>query len=164
MILFAMFGCLMFVSKLAMEGVPNIHPLAMFVITLTVTYRVKALIPIYIYVIINGIYAGFSMWWIPYTYIWAVYWAITMLIPKNISKKIKAIIYPILCALYGLAFGTLYAPAQAIMFGFSFSTTVKWIVAGLPFDALHCLGNLFMGLLILPLSEIIFKLQKKNIM
>lgn len=164
MILFAMFGCIMFVSKLAMEGIPNVHPIAMFVMVLTISYGYRALVPIYVYVLLNGIYAGFAMWWIPYLYIWTVYWAVTMLIPKNISMKVKAVLYPALCALYGLMFGTLYAPAQALMFNFSLSTTLKWIIAGLPWDAVHAVGNLFMGLLVLPLSQLISKLQKKEIL
>ena len=65
-IIFALFGAMMFCSKLIMEGLPNIHPLAMFVMLLTIVYRKKALIPIYIYVFLQGLWSGFSPWWIPY--------------------------------------------------------------------------------------------------
>ena len=156
-----MFAALMFVSKIIMELLPNIHLLGMFVITLTVVFRVKALIPIYLYVFLNGLYSGFSMWWIPYLYIWTVLWALTMLIPKNIPKKVAAFVYPALCALHGLAYGTLYAPAQALMYGFDFEQTLAWIVVGLPYDVIHCIGNLCAGLLVLPLSELTKKLMKR---
>ena len=161
LVLFAMFAALMFVSKIIMELLPNIHLLGMFVITLTVVFRVKALIPIYLYVFLNGLYSGFSMWWIPYLYIWTVLWALAMLIPKNIPKKVAAFVYPALCALYGLAYGTLYAPAQALMYGFDFEQTLAWIVVGLPYDVIHCIGNLCAGLLVLPLSELTKKLMKR---
>lgn len=161
MTLFAMFGSMMFISKIVMEFLPNVHLLGMFTILLTVVYRKKALVPIYIYVLLNGVYSGFNMWWVPYLYIWTVLWAVTMLLPKNMGKKTQMIVYPLLCALHGLCFGTLYAPAQALMFSLSFEQTVAWIVAGLPFDVVHAVGNLVAGLLIYPLSQLLKKLNKR---
>jgi len=158
--IFAVLGTLMFCSKIVMEVLPNIHLLGMFIMVYTVTYRAKALIPIYVFVFLTGLYAGFSMWWIPYLYIWAILWAITMLIPKSIPTKVACVVYPIVCALHGLAYGTLYAPAQALMFGFNFEQTIAWIVSGLPFDALHGVGNFFAGMLIVPLSKTLKKLTK----
>ncbi len=161
MTLFAMFGSLMFISKIMMEFLPNFHLLGVFTILLTVVYRKKALVPIYIYVFLNGVYSGFNMWWVPYLYIWTILWAATMLLPKNMSKKSQIIAYPLLCALHGILFGVLYAPAQAVMFHFTLEQTVAWIVAGLPFDLVHSVGNLALGFLIYPLSELLKKLNRK---
>ena len=58
--LFAMLGAIMFCSKLLMEWIPNVHLLGMFTITFTLVYRKKALFPIYLYVLLNGVYAGFA--------------------------------------------------------------------------------------------------------
>ena len=66
MVTFAMLGTLMFCSKLAMEALPNIHLLGMLTMVYTLVYRKKALIPIYIYVILNGAFSGFNLWWVPY--------------------------------------------------------------------------------------------------
>ena len=66
MCIFAMLGALMFVSKLIMEVLPNVHLLGMFTMVCAVAYRWRGLIPIYVYVLLNGIYSGFSLWWIPY--------------------------------------------------------------------------------------------------
>jgi len=162
MVVFAMLGTVMFCSKIIMEILPNIHLLGMLTMTYTVVFRKKALIPIYIYVAINGLYAGFSMWWMPYLYVWTILWGITMLLPQKIPKALKCILYPAVCGLHGVAFGTLYAPAQAFMFGLNFEQTVAWIAAGLPWDLLHGIGNLFAGMLILPLSDLLGKLMKKQ--
>ena len=62
---FAMLGTLLFCSKIIMEAFPNIHLLGMFTMVFTIVYRKKALIPIYLYVLLNGLYAGFTMWWVP---------------------------------------------------------------------------------------------------
>ena len=161
-VIFAMLGTIMFCSKIIMEVLPNIHLLGMLTMTYTIVFRKKALIPIYLYVLLNGIFCGFNMWWIPYLYIWTILWAVTMLLPANMSKKTKRFIYPIVCCLHGLLFGTLYAPAQALMMGMNFKATIAWIVAGLPWDAIHGVGNLVVGTLIYPLSELLRKLERND--
>ena len=163
MTVFSMLGTLMFCSKIFMEILPNIHLLGMFTITYTVVFRRKALIPIYIYVMLNGIYAGFALWWIPYLYIWTVLWGIVMLLPRRMPKKVAVPVYMAVCALHGLAFGTLYAPLQALWMGFDLQAMLAWIVAGLPFDLIHAAGNLAGGLLILPLSDVLRKLKARQI-
>ncbi len=162
MVVFAMLGTVMFCSKIIMEVLPNIHLLGMFTMVFTIVFRKKALIPIYVYIMINGLYAGFSFWWIPYLYIWTVLWAITMILPKRMPKWLKCIVYPAVCAFHGLAYGALYAPAQALMFGMNFQQTLAWIVAGFPFDVAHSVGNLAAGLLIVPLSEVLERLVTKK--
>lgn len=159
-VIFAMLGALMFSSKIIMELIPNVHLLGTLTMTFTLCFRLKALIPIYIFVMLTGLYAGFSMWWIPYLYIWTVLWGVTMLLPRRIPRKLKYVIYPAVCCLHGLAYGILYAPAQALMFGMNFEQTVAWIIAGLPWDLIHGVGNLFAGLLIVPLSELIDRLMR----
>ncbi len=158
---FAILGTLMFVSKIVMEGLPNVHLLGMLTITYTIVFRKKALVPIYVYVLLNGLYAGFNAWWIPYLYLWTILWAVTMFLPKNMPRKVACVVYPVICALHGLAFGALYAPAQALMYGFTFKQTIAWIISGLPWDAVHAAGNFAAGLLIYPVSEALKKLTKK---
>ena len=160
-IVFTMLGVIMFISKLIMEILPNIHLLGVLTIVYTITYRKDALKPIYIYVLLQGLYSGFSLWWIPYTYIWTILWGIVMLLPKNMPTKIAVPVYSIVCALHGLAFGTLYAPAQAIMFGLDFKMMIAWIIAGLPFDITHAISNLFLGSLIIPLSTALKAFHKQ---
>ena len=162
MVLFAMFAALMFTSKIIMEALPNIHLLGMLIMLCTVVFRAKALIPLYLYVIVQGIYAGFAQWWLPYLYVWTVLWGMTMLIPKNIPKWLAAILYPAVCALHGFCFGIIYAPGQALIYGFNFNQTLAWIASGFYFDVLHGISNIFTGTLILPLSELINKLMKQS--
>ena len=159
LVIFSMLGTLMYCSKVIMSVLPNIHLLGMLTMTYTVVYRTKALIPIYIYVMLDGLFSGFNFWWLPYVYIWTILWAITMLLPKKMPLKIAAIVYPIICALHGFAFGTLYAPAQALMFGLNLEQTIAWIIAGIPFDAIHGVSNIFTGMLVVPFSELMKKLS-----
>lgn len=157
---FSMLGAVMFASKILMEILPNIHLLGTFIVAITVVYRKKALYPIYIYVLLNGIFAGFATWWIPYLYIWTVLWAAVMLLPKNMPPKIAPFVYMIVCALHGFGFGVLYAPAQALMFGLNFDATLTWIAAGLPFDITHGISNFCCGILIMPLIKLLKNSEK----
>ena len=161
--IFAMLGTLMFCSKKLMEVLPNIHLLGMFTITFTVVYRLKALIPIYIYIFLDGLFGGFSLWWLPYLYIWAILWALTMLLPRKMPTLAKSILYPALCALHGFAFGILYMPAQSVMFGLNLEQSLAWVVTGLPFDLLHGFSNLVAGLLILPLTKVLLTIEQRAV-
>lgn len=160
MVIFAMLGTIMYISKIILEWAPNIHLLAMFTVVFTLVYRKKALIPIYVFVMLTGIYAGFNAWWIPHLYLWTVLWGVTMLLPRSLPRKIAFPVYMAVCALHGLFYGTLYAPAQALFYGLNLQGTIAWIIAGLPYDAIHAVGNLAAGILIVPLTELLRKLEK----
>lgn len=156
MTLFGMLGAVMYCSKIFMEFLPNVHLLGVFTIAFTLVYRKKALYPIYVYVMLNGLLAGFNMWWIPYLYIWTILWGVTMLLPKNAPK----IVYMLVCSAHGFLFGTLYAPAQAIMFGLDFKGMIAWIIAGFPYDCIHGVANLCVGILIVPIVKLLKKLDR----
>jgi len=146
---------------MSLQMVPFIQLLGLFIAAITLAYRVRALIPLYVYVMLEGIFAGFSFWWLPYVYIWVPLWAVFMLAGKlSLPKKIKIPLYMILCGLHGLLFGIMYAPAQALMFGLTFEGMIAWIIAGLWFDVMHAIGNIAAGILIIPLSELLIKLDK----
>ncbi|MBE5781561.1 MAG: hypothetical protein E7328_07080 [Clostridiales bacterium] len=162
MAIFSMLGTLMYCSKLVMEMLPNIHLLGMFTMVYTLAFRKKALIPIYLFVLLCGLFGGFAAWWVPYLYVWTVLWGVTMVLPRRMSKKAAMVVYPIVCSLHGFLFGVLYAPAQALLFGLSFQGMLAWIAAGFAFDMLHGIGNFAAGFLVLPLSELVKKLFYRN--
>ena len=162
MVLFAMFAALMFTSKIIMEAFPNIHLLGMLTMLLTVVFRAKALIPIYLYVIVQGIYAGFAPWWVPFIYIWTVLWGITMLLPKKMPKWLAPIVYAAVCGLHGFGFGLWWIPSQMALMGFSFEQALIWWQFGFyTADIPHGIGNLVGSTLIVPLVTLIRKLDKR---
>lgn len=156
---FGMLGALMYASKMLMEVLPNIHLLGVFTIAFTVVYRKKALYPIYIYVLLNGIFSGFATWWIPYLYVWTVLWGVTMLLPKKMPQKVQPIVYMIVNACHGFSFGILYAPAQALLYGLSFKGMLAWIASGFPFDITHGISNFICGALIVPIVHVLRRLE-----
>ncbi|MBD5458583.1 MAG: hypothetical protein HDR27_08450 [Lachnospiraceae bacterium] len=158
---FGMLGSVMYASKFVMELLPNVHHLGVFTVAFTVVYRKKALYPIYTYVILNGIFCGFATWWIPYLYVWTILWGAVMLLPLKMPKGIQPLVYMAVCAAHGFLFGTLYAPAQALLFGLNFKGMVSWIIAGLPWDFIHGISNFLCGILIMPIVSVL-RLAEKN--
>lgn len=157
-IVFALLGAMMFLSDLLMEALPNIHLLGLFIAAITLTYRKKALFPIYVYVVLIGLAGGFGLWWLPYLYIWTLLWLLLMLIPRKLPRRLYFPLVHITVVLHGLAFGTLYAPVQAIMWGLDLAGMIAWIVAGLSFDLLHALGNFIFGFFIPPFTALLCRL------
>ena len=161
MAVFSMLGAMMYVSKLLLEWAPNMHLIALFTIVFTVVYRAKALIPIYIFVLLSGVFGGISAWWMPYLYIWALLWGAVMLLPRRMPAKIAAPVFVALGTLHGLLFGVFCAPSQALFFGLDFRGTLAWIAAGFYFDLLHAIGNFAACTLCIPLIKLILNVQKR---
>ena len=55
----------------------------------------------------------------------------------------------------------LFAMFAALMYGFNFEQTLVWIAQGFGFDIIHGVSNIFTGMLVLPLSELIKKLLRQ---
>ena len=161
LVIFAVLGAILFIVYLVMYGIPNVGFVGLFMAAYTLTYRVRALIPIYVYIMLYGAFFGFVTW-VPYLFVWLPLWGMFMLAGKfELPMKVKVPLYMFLCALHGLSFGILYAPFTALIFGipFNFQAMLAWIIAGLPYDVAHGLGNLAAGILIIPLAELLKKLD-----
>ena len=72
MCLFGMLGALTFAVKYAMSALPNIEPVSLMVMLFAVTFGIKALFPIYLYVGMEILFFGLGLWNFNYLYIWAI--------------------------------------------------------------------------------------------
>ena len=159
--IFAMLGAVMFVSKVIMEGLPNIHLLGTFIVAFTLTYRAKAVFPIFAYVFANGLWEGFNLFgWLPETYIWFILWGVVMLLPQNMPARIAPVVYMFVSALHGLLFDVFYAPAYVLFLGYEWNDLGLILLSGLPFNILQAVGNFALGILIVPLVTLLRKLEK----
>ena len=165
LILFSMLGTIQYLSKWVLEGIPNVELISTLTMVYTLVYRKQALIPIFVCILLVGIYpAGFGLWWYPYLYLWPLLWGVTMLLPRRLPVKVQVPVYAGVCALFGLAYGVLYAPYQSLVFlGGDLRKTLVWIAAGFfPWDLIHAGGNLALGLLIVPLAELLRRLEQSS--
>ena len=160
--IFAMLGAIMFVSKVIMEGLPNIHLLGTLVIAYTITYRAKALFPIYAYVFANGLWEGFRPFdWLPETYIWLILWGMTMLLPKKMPARVAPIVYMLVSAVHGLLLDVFYVPAYLLFANIPWEHLRLTLLMGIPYVALQAAGNFVLGTLIVPIATLLRKLDKK---
>ncbi len=157
----AMFGAMMVTSTEVLRVLPNIHLLGLFIVTLTVVYRWRALYSIYVFVFLHGLLNGFGTWWFSYLYVWTILWGMVMLLPRRMPTRVAMVVYPLVSALHGFLFGVLCAPVQALVFHLDLPGTLVWIASGLPFDLIHGVSNLFVGLLIVPLVSLLGKLDRR---
>ena len=104
---------------------------------------------------------GFSPWWMFNLYTWTILWALTSVLPKKMPKWLAMIVYPVVCALHGLCYGVLCAPAQAVLFHLNWEGMLAWIAAGFTFDVIHGVGNFATGLLIVPFVELLSCLNRR---
>ncbi|MBQ8140174.1 MAG: hypothetical protein IJ038_00575 [Clostridia bacterium] len=159
---FAMLGVIMYISDILMEFLPNVHIVGVLTVVYTIVYRVKALVPIYIYVFLNGLFSGFGIWWLAYLYIWTMLWGAVMLVPRRLGERPRYIVYIVLCTLHGLCFGLLYAPVQ-MLYNSDLEYIIAWVAVGfVTADIYHAIGNCIFGiLLIYPLSRLLIRLEGK---
>ena len=142
----------MVVSQVALAALPNIELVTLFVILTAHRFGIRALYPVYVFVIAEGLIYGIHLWWLSYLYIWAILVFVICLIRKNSS----AIVYTIVAAVYGLTFGTLSSLPYFITGGLG--AGVANIISGLTFDLLHFIGNtVSVALLFSPLNKIFEK-------
>ena len=159
---FGMLGALMMVSDILMNIIPNVHLVGVMVVVSTVVYRRKALFPIYVYVLLIGLYEGIGTWWLPYLYVWTILWGMVMLLPKRMPGWLAPIVYALVCGLHGFAFGFLWIPAQMLLMSFSWDMALAWWVSGFfTADIPHGLGNLVGSILVVPLVTLIRRLDKR---
>lgn len=156
--LFGMLGALTFGAKYVMSFLPNIEPVSLMIMVFAVTLGIKALYPIYVYVVLELLVYGIGDWNLMYLYIWTLLW-LAAWIMRNMKSPIA---WAILSGSFGLLFGALCSPVYFILGGWPM-VAAKW-VAGLYFDLLHCAGNFVIALvLFVPVRNLVERLYRQSI-
>lgn len=154
-VLLGMLGAIAFVCQVSLIFLPNIEVVSILFIVYTRTFGKKALFPIYVFVLLEGIFWGFGSWWIMYLYIWTILWCISMIFRRNDSS----IAWAVINGAYGLCFGALCSITQGILFGIG--SGFAYFISGIPFDIVHCIGNFFTALFLYkPLTILLSKVRK----
>lgn len=82
LVLLALLGALLLVTKLALAWLPNIEPVSLLVLVYTAVLGWKALAPVYVYVMMEILIWGLGFWNLCYTYVWLVLVVLAMLFRK----------------------------------------------------------------------------------
>ena len=154
--MFGVLGALTFAMKVVMSPLPNIEPVSLMIMLFAVTFGWKGLYPTYLYVAMEILCFGFSLWNIYYLYIWAVLFVLAVLL----RKMEHPVGWAILSGGFGLLFGALCGIVDIFIGGIGYAVA-KWI-SGISFDLLHCGGNFVIALLLfVPLRKLLTKLYKR---
>lgn len=144
------------VGKTAMNFLPNIEIVTLFIILYTLFFGKKTIYAIVCFVLLEGCIHGFGLWWIMYLYVWPLLSLFTWLMRKHAS----AVNYAFLSGVFGLLFGAFCSLPYLFIGGPK--TALSWWVAGIPFDIVHCISNFLLCLVLFkPLHAVLKKIKTK---
>ena len=132
----ALLGALLVIVQVALAFLPNIELVSLLVYVYAKLYGKKALVPVYLFALLEGIIYGFTIWWVTYLYVWTILVVISILVRNEESMIICAIV----TSLFGLSFGLLCSIPTFLVAGRG--AGISFFVAGIPFDMAHFAGNL----------------------
>ena len=154
MALLALLGALMFASQVVMASLPNIHSVALLIILTALSFGMKSLYSVGVFVLLEGLMYGFGTWWIGYIYAWPLLAVAAVFFRANTSPLFWAVI----AGIHGLSFGAMCALPQIFILGAR--GALSWWISGIPFDLMHCAGNFVVVLVLIdPLRRLLSKLN-----
>lgn len=130
-----MMTAILFAAQVLMGFLPNIEIVSLLIVLYAMVYGKKVFFIIYTFVLLEGLFYGFGLWWFNYTYVWTVLAIIALIFQKNTSS----LFWSIITGFYGLFYGALCAIIYLFIGGPSMA--VSYWISGLPFDLTHCIGN-----------------------
>ena len=147
---FALLTAILLALQVAMAPLPNVELVSLLIVLYTRRYGGKALLIVYLFVLLEGLFYGFGLWFVNYLYVWAVLWGLTMLL-----RRMNGLLgWVILLAAFGLGFGLLCAVPYLFIGGLN--TAVAYFISGIPFDLAHGASNAVLGaLLFKPLDRLL---------
>ena len=145
-------GAVLLVSQIALAPLPNVEVVSLLVVLFTLVLGRYMGYTLAVFVLLEGVYYGFGMWWISYLYIWAIL-AVVAYVFRKMDSRLG---WALLCGFYGLIFGTLTSIPYFITGGIGGG--IAYIVSGIPFDLIHAVSNFLLAFLLLPVLR---KLLKK---
>lgn len=160
--LYGILGVILFTLKFAMSFLPNVEPVSLLLIAYTITFGIKVIYPLTIYIFLEFLIYGFGFWSIAYLYVWLILVIAVIVISKITNGNINALLWSSVSAIFGLAFGALYMPLYIISVGFK--AAMAWWITGIPFDIIHGIANFILCMILLkPITDILLKLKQYKI-
>lgn len=132
----ALLSAILYVSKIALEFLPNVELVSLLVIVYTLILGKETFLIVTVFNLFEFIQWGFGSWWVSYLYVWPLLVLLVLLLRKKVKEEF--IIWGIVSGGFGLIFGSLFAipyllvdPAYALAY---------WI-SGLTWDVWHGVWN-----------------------
>lgn len=153
LVLLAFLAALMMGTKVALSAIPNVHLCAVFILLAVLLFGKRAFYAVFTYVLLEGVFYGFGLWFISYLYAWPLLALAALPLRSNRSW----LLWAVLAAAHGLLFGLLCAIPYIFVIGFPGAVT--WWVSGFPYDCLHAASNFVLTFFLLkPMYQVSRKL------
>lgn len=135
-------GAILVVAQVSLSFLPNIELVTLLLVVMTICIGRYVLAPLFVFIVIEALLYGMTMWVVNYLYVWPLLCALAYLLRQQRSPLFWALFN----GAFGLSFGALCAIPYLFIGGPS-SAFAYW-VSGLYFDLLHCAGNFVVALLL----------------
>lgn len=149
----ALLSAILYVSKVALEWIPNVELVSFLTIIYTLIFGREAFLIVTVFNLFEFLQWGFGVWWVSYLYVWPLLVLLTLMFKKLLGEEF--ILWGIVSGVFGLIFGSLFAIAYIPLdpsYAFSY-----WI-AGLLWDVWHGACNFVLMLFI---GKPVYKAIKK---
>ena len=145
----ALLAAILIAQQVALAGLPKVELVTMMIILATVHLGWKVLFSVAVFTVLEGFIYGFGIWWINWLYVWPILVAIVMFL----RPYSHPVLWAVLAGIYGLIFGVLCSVPYFVTGGWA--AGIAYIIAGIPYDITHCIGNtVFTALLFYPLDKV----------
>jgi hypothetical protein len=132
----ALLSAILYVSKVALEFLPNVELVSLLVILYTLVFGSEAFLIVTVFNLFEFIQWGFGTWWLSYLYVWPFLVLVTLLLKKAVKEEF--LVWSIVSGMFGLLFGGLFAIAYLPV---DRAYALSYWISGLPWDVWHALWN-----------------------
>ena len=132
----ALLSAILYVSKAALEFMPNVELVSLLVIVYTLVLGNEAFLTVTVFNLFELIQWGFGSWWVSYLYVWPLLVLIVLLLRKIVKEEF--LIWGIVSGGFGLMFGSLFAIPYLLV---DPSYALAYWISGLPWDVWHGVWN-----------------------
>ena len=139
----ALLSAILYVSKVALEFLPNVELVSLLVILYTLVFGKETFLTVTVFNLFELIQWGFGTWWFSYLYVWPLLCLITLILKKLIKEEI--LVWAILSGCFGLIFGSLFV---IVYIPINLSYALTYWISGLPWDVWHGVCNFILMLVL----------------
>lgn len=150
-----MLSAILYISKVALEFVPNVELVTMLTIIYALVFGAETYLVVTVFNMFELVQWGFGTWWFSYLYVWSLLCLITLLLKRLIKEEF--LVWSVVSGCFGLIFGALFAVFYLPM---DPHYALSYWISGLPWDVAHSISN-FIVMLILgkPLYRLLRRLK-----
>lgn len=142
--------------KIALSFLPNVELVTLLIMLYTKNFGKKIVFVIPLFIAFECLQWGFGIWTFIYAYVWFILAAAAIMLRKQSSPVIWAVIG----GTFGLLFGLLCAIPYLFIGGVSMA--FAWWISGIPYDFIHCVANFVLALVLFkPLDIALIKLKQR---